>query len=167
MTDSTAQEQYHVSDETKYSTFDPQKGLRKTYDIHVVNKLIDFVEESLQNKLSVLGKLIHKNNQSVRTTRQQIDQLHATVASMQKPNAPNKTLTDDIRMFFALARTDQLDLVGRNKADRALQNTNLNKPGMTATVGRERTGGAGKSPIPSTLTKPQMRPVVIIHDPGC
>lgn len=78
----------------------------------MVDRLMSFVEQSLHLKLNAVESLVEKNKANLAKVKEDHRKLAETVSSL-TAGAHSKSITEDIRLFFALARNDRLDLVGR------------------------------------------------------
>jgi hypothetical protein len=104
----------------EYATFDPTKH-KSTQGNKVVIRLMDIIEESLAARLNAVDNLISKNRRELAKVKTDIEKTEKVVDAVSKSCSSNK-LTDEIRLLFALARTDRLDLVGK------VSNTSYIKP---------------------------------------
>ena len=98
-------------EETAYATFDPTRH-RASQEASVVMKLMDFVEASLAARLDSVEGLISKNKRELAKVQQELTKSEKVVNAYSNSANTNR-LSDEIRLLFALARTDRLDLVGK------------------------------------------------------
>jgi predicted nucleic acid-binding Zn-ribbon protein len=80
----------------------------------LVTKLMDYVEQSLQQKIRAVETLIARNKLNLSRVEQECKKAEDRVTAISK-SKQSKSLTEDIRLLFALAKQDRLDLVGKVK----------------------------------------------------
>jgi hypothetical protein len=94
-----------------YHTFDPTRS-QTTINKNMVQKLMALIENSLSSKLDAIETLIAKNNRNLARATQDFKKIEDVVTTFQRSNK-SQCLSDEIRLLFALARSDRLDLVGK------------------------------------------------------
>ena len=108
-----------------FHTFDPTAS-QATINMVVVDKLMALIETSLASKLDAIETLIGKNKRNLAKASHDFKKIEDIVTTYQKSNK-SQCLSDEIRLLFALARNDRLDLVGKvaniDQAKKASQRT--------------------------------------------
>lgn len=114
-------------DASEFSTFAPERKLNRV-NKDLVERLTEFVEKSLASKLDGIERLIEKNNRNLAQASRDFKKIEDVVTSYQKSNK-SQCLSDEIRLLFALARSERLDLVGKvaniDQANKAVRRTPL------------------------------------------
>ena len=76
----------------------------------IINKLMHFVEQSLDTRLSNIERLMEKNKKGLSKAKTEFSKIETIVNIYSESRQSNK-ISDEIRLFFALARNERLDVI--------------------------------------------------------
>jgi hypothetical protein len=100
-------------DEEKVESLGTGSGGKK-YDIKLVQRLINFIEQTMDAKLDGIEGLIRKNNRHMQFIKEDHKKCSSIINSYSKSKETN-LISDDIRLYFALAKHNKMDLLGKVK----------------------------------------------------
>ena len=90
----------------------PREDYVRKPDPALVERVMTFVEQSLHLRLNALESLVEKNKASLSGAKDDHRKLTEEVSRMTN-STQSKSITEDIRMLFAIARNDKSDLAAR------------------------------------------------------
>lgn len=96
---------YEDYDSLSSPDFSKYRKPKKTYDMKIVRKLIDYVEKTLNARLSAIGDLIKTNNISLEEAKQIYSKTESRVVEIKaRANVGKNLISDEIKFFFDLVQ---------------------------------------------------------------
>lgn len=89
------------------------------YNMKMIEKIIGFIERSLNSKITSIEKLVKKNKKNLKKVSKDHDKLSKILKSYYKSLKSNR-VSDDIKLYFALMRGNKLHLAEKTKDTKQL-----------------------------------------------
>lgn len=77
----------------------------------IVARIMDCVEKNMEMKIKRLEKLVRKNKRNLAKATKDHDKVSSIITTYFN-RTQTKSISDDIRLYFALAKGDKLHLAG-------------------------------------------------------